>query len=52
MKELLIECDGLNQQGGSVWLGGGGGSSALAIPLEGRQGGNKAAQTIDRQVDR
>ena len=43
MKELVIECDGLNKQEGSVWIGRGGGSSALAIPLEDVQGGNKAA---------
>ena len=48
MKDLPIECDGLNKQGGSVWIGRGGGSSAMAIPLEDIQGGNEVTQTIDR----
>ena len=35
MKELLIEGEGLNKQGGNVWIGrgGGGGSSAVTISL-------------------
>ena len=47
MKELLIEGEGLNKQGGSVWIGRGGGSSAVAIPLGDVPRGNKASQTIE-----
>ena len=34
MEELLIEGEGLNQQGGSVWIWRGGGFSAVTITLE------------------
>ena len=33
MKEMLIEGKVLNKQGGSVWIGRGGDSSAMATPL-------------------
>ena len=44
MKELLIEEEELNRQGGSVWIGRGGGSSAVPFPFE-------ASETI-LQIDR
>ena len=33
MNEGLIEAEGLNKQGGSVWRGRGGHTMAIAIPL-------------------
>ncbi len=33
MKEVLVEEEGLNRQGGSVWIERGGGCSAVATPL-------------------
>ena len=47
MKELLVEGEGLNKQRGNVWIGRGGGSSALAISLCDVPGGNEASATID-----
>ena len=38
MKEVLIEGEGLNKEGESLWIGSGGGSSAMTIPL-----GNEAS---------
>ena len=46
MKELLIEWKVLNKQGGNVWIGIDGGSSAVAIPLRDVPGWNKALKTI------
>ena len=34
MKEFLIEKEGLNKQGESVWIRRVGGSSAMTIPLQ------------------
>ncbi len=34
MKEVPLEGEGGNKQGGSAWVGRGGGSSAGATPLE------------------
>ena len=43
MKEMLIEGEGLNQQGGR-----GQDSSAVVIPLGDVSGWNEASETIDR----
>ena len=44
MKELLIEGEGLNYQVGSLWIGRGGGSSAVRdVPR-----GNESSKMIDR----
>ena len=40
----------MNKQIGSVWIGGGGGSSAVAILLGDVSGGNEASETLDREV--
>ena len=47
MKEVLIEGEGLTIQEGSLWIGRGGGSTAVVIPLNGTPGGNEASITID-----
>ena len=43
MKVLLIEGEGFNKQGGSVWRGRGGGSPAVAIPSGDISRGNEAS---------
>ena len=48
MKVLLIEGEGLNQQGGSVWIGRGGGSSAII--LGNIPGGSKVSETINIDI--
>ena len=45
---MLIEKEGLNKQGESVWIGRGGGSTAIAIPLGDISGGNEASETKDK----
>ena len=45
MQELLIEGEGLNKQGRSVWTGRDGGSSVVAIPLGDVPGENEASET-------
>ena len=47
MKQLLIEWQELNKQGGSVRTGRGGGSSVVAIHLVNVPGGNQASETIE-----
>ena len=47
MKELLIEEEGLNKQGGSEETGRGGGSSDMTISLENISGGNVAYEAIE-----
>ena len=42
MKVLVMEGEGLNKQGESVWIGRGGGSSAVAITLGNIPGGDEA----------
>ena len=51
MKELLIEGKGLNYQERSVWIGGGGGSSAMGIPLRNLTRGNEASETIEWKIE-
>ena len=46
MKEVLIEWEGLNKQGENVWIGKGGGSSALVITMGNLPSGNEA-ETIE-----
>ena len=46
MKELLIEWEGLNKQGGSFWIGRGGGSLSTDVAR-----GNEVSETIDRYID-
>ena len=48
MKEMVIDGEDWKKQGGSVWIGRGGGSSAVAIPLGNVPGGNEVSETIDR----
>ena len=52
MKELLIEggWEELNKQGGSVWIGRSGGSSAVAISLGDVYRGNEASKTMDQVI--
>lgn len=42
MKEALVEEEGLNSQGGSVWIGGDGSPHAVAIPFGGALRGSEA----------
>ncbi len=44
MKEVPLEGGRMNKQGGSVWIGRGGGSSAVVTPLEDVPGGSEAAE--------
>ena len=44
MKEMLIDGEGLNKQGGSAWIGRSGGSSVMVIPLGGVTRGNEASE--------
>ena len=46
MEEVLIEGEDLNKEGRNVWIGRGGGSSAVVILLGDVSGGNEAAETI------
>ena len=46
MKELLIKKEGLNKE--SVWIGRGGGSFAMTIPLGYVTEGNEPSETIVR----
>ena len=46
MKEVLIEREGLDKQGGCVWIGRGGGSFAVALEDISRE--SEASETIDR----
>ena len=48
MKYMMIEGEGLTKQGWSLWIGRGGGFSAVVIPLRDVSGGNEASETIDR----
>ena len=48
MKELLIEGEGLNKQGGNVCMRRGGGSSTVTITSGNVSGGNEASEAIDR----
>ncbi len=43
MKELLLEGESFNKQGGSVWIGRGGGSIAMASPLGDVPGGSEVS---------
>ena len=43
MIEVLLEGEGCNKQGGSVWIGRGGGFSAVATPLGDVPGGSEAS---------
>ena len=44
----LIEGEGLNKNGGNVWLGKSRGCSTMAIPLGNILIGNEASENIDR----
>ena len=48
VKKLLIEGEGLNKQGRSVWKGRGGGSSVVILPLGYVPRQKEASDTIDR----
>ena len=41
---MLVEGEGVNEQGGSVWTGRGGGPLAVATPLGDVPGGSEASQ--------
>ena len=45
--KVMIVWQALNKQGGSVWIGRGGGFPAVAIPLRDVSRGNEASKTID-----
>lgn len=49
MKGELVEKEDLNRQGRSVWIGRGGGSPAVAIPLG--RGSGKIKASDYRQID-
>lgn len=51
MKEALVEGEALSKQRESVWRGRGGGSFAMAIPLEGAIWGDEALASTDRQIE-
>lgn len=44
---MLLEADGLNMQGGSVWIGRGGDSSAMVYRLDDIPSRNQGATTLD-----
>ena len=50
MKLLLIDEEGLKKQGGSVWLGKGVSSSAVAISLVDVLGRNGVSETIEYRI--
>lgn len=49
MEEAVVDGKGLNKQGGNVWIGTDGGSSAVAIPLR-EASRSKASEIIQRQL--
>ena len=50
MKEFLIDGEDFNREGGSVFIGRGGGYPAVVIPLGNISGGNEASETIDIKI--
>ena len=49
MREVLLEGEGWNKQGGSVWIGRGGGFSAVTTPSGDVPGESEASEV---QIDR
>ncbi len=44
MKEVPLQEEGLNKQGGSVWIGRAGGFSVIATPLRDVPAGSEASE--------